>query len=97
MDLLVTYMAHTKEKYDNVILRHSGLLEQLQKHAQTPNGDLFCSYCNPAYPLWIHLQAPINTNPNLLQEEFDFQISKVWITIEWLFNKIVKYFAFIDF
>ena len=44
-------MAHTKEKCDNVILRHSGLLEQLQKHTQTPNGELVCSYCNPAYPL----------------------------------------------
>ena len=90
-------MAHTKEIYDNVILRHSGLLEQLQKHSQKPNGEPVFPYCNPAYPLWIHLQGPINTNPNLLQEEFNSQISKVRITIDWLFSKVVKYFAFVDF
>ena len=32
-------MAHIKEKkHDSSMLRHSGLLEQLQQDAQTPNG-----------------------------------------------------------
>ena len=33
------------------MLRHSGLLEQLQQGAQTPNGETVCLYADPAYPL----------------------------------------------
>ena len=64
------------------MLCHSGLLEQLQKHAQTPNGEPVCLYCNPSYPSRVHLQALTNGNLNLLQEELNSQINKKRITIE---------------
>ena len=79
------------------MLRHSGLLDQLQLHAQTPNGEPVCLYDDPAYPLRVHLQAPFRGNLNPLQEEFNSQMSKVRISVEWLFNEIIKYFAFLDF
>ena len=79
------------------MLRHSGLLDQLQQHAQTPNGEPFCLYGNPAYPLQVHLQAPFRGNLNPLQEELNSQMSKVRISVKWLFNEIIKYFAFPDF
>ena len=54
-------------------------------------------YGDPVYPLRVHLQAPFGGNLNPLQEEFNSQMSKVRISVEWLFNEIVKYFQFIDF
>ena len=84
-------------KHDSSMLRHSGLLEQLQQHAQTRNGEPVCLYGAPAYPLRVHLQAPTRGNFNPLQEEFNSQMSKVRISVEWSVNEIIKYFAFLDF
>ena len=53
-------------KHDSSMLRHSGFLEQLQQHAQTPNGEPVCLYGAPAYPLRVHLQAPTRGNFNPL-------------------------------
>ena len=79
------------------MLRDSGLLDQLQQHAQTPSGEPVCLYGDPAYSVRVHLQASFWGNLNPLQEEFNSQISKVRITVEWLFNEITKHFAFLDF
>ena len=46
MHLQVTYMAYTKEK--NLTVVCSGLLEQLQQNAQTPNEEPICLYVDPA-------------------------------------------------
>ena len=76
-------MAYTKEKkYDSSMLHYAGLLEQLQQHAETPNEEPVCLYGDPAYPLWVHLQAPFWGNLNPLQKEFNFTMSKVWISVE---------------
>ena len=79
------------------MLRHSGLLEQLQQHAQTPNWEPVCSYGDLVYPLRVHLQASFVGNLNPLQEEFNSQMSKIPISVEWLFNEIIKYFQIFDF
>ena len=75
---------------------HSGLLDQLQ-HARTPNGEPICLYGDPAYTLRVHSQVPFWDNLNPLQEDFNFQMSKVQISAEWLISEIIKYFAFPDF
>ena len=49
------------------------------------------------YSLRVHLQAHFPDNLNLLLEEFNSQMSKVRISTEWLFNEMIKYFAFLDF
>ena len=49
------------------------------------------------YSLWVHSQASFRGNLNPLHEEFNSQMSKVRIILEWLFNEIVKYLAFLDF
>ena len=40
-----------RKKHDSSMLHHSGLLEQLEQHAQTPNGEPACLYSDQAYPL----------------------------------------------
>ena len=92
-------MAHTKEKSTTVVCFGilDGLLEQLQQYAQTPNGEPVCLYGELAYPSRVHLQAPFRGNLNPWQEEFSSQTSKVRISVEWLFNEIIQYFAFLDF
>ena len=46
------------------MLCHSGSLDQLQQHAQTPNGEPVFLYGDPAYSLQVHLQAPFWGNHN---------------------------------
>lgn len=81
------------KRHDSSMLGHSGLLDQLQQYAHSPN----CLYGDPAYPLRVHLQAPLRGNLNQLQEEFNSKMSKVRISVEWLFKEISTYFAFLDF
>ena len=46
----------------DMIAAESRLLDQLQLHAYTPNGEPLCIYGDPAYPLHVHLQAPYQGN-----------------------------------
>ena len=45
-------------RHDSGMLAESRLLDQLQLHAYTPNGEPLCIYGDPAYLLCVHLQAP---------------------------------------
>ena len=85
-------------RHDSGMLAESNLLNQLQQYAYTPNGDPLCIYGDPAYPLRIHLQAPYRGNniPNI-QKDFNKAMSSVRISVEWLFEEILTYFAFLDF
>ena len=64
------------KKHDSSMLSHSGLLDQLQ-HVETPNREPICLYGDPAYTLLVHLQVHFWGNLNPLQEDFNFQMSKV--------------------
>ena len=85
------------KRHDSSMLHYSGLLEQLQQHTQTPNGESVCFYGDPTYPLRIHLQALFRSNLNPLQGKFNSQMSKVQVSAEWLFNEIIKCFAILNF
>ena len=57
-----------------------------------------CVYGDPAYPHCVHLQAPFRNRPLFAEmEAFNKSMSRVRVTVEWLFGDIVNYFRFMDF
>ena len=86
-------------RHHSAILAMSGLLEQLEQHSFTPDGQPLCIYGDPAYPHRVHLQNPFALMPNLTDDELAFNqsMNKVRICVEWVFEDIVNYFKFTDF
>ena len=79
------------------MLNQSGLLQQLQQFSVSPDGWLLCIYGDPAYPLRVHLKGPFKraiVTP--LEAEFNKSMSAMTIAVEWIFEDIVNYFAFLD-
>ena len=72
------------------MLADSGLLQDLQRFANSPAGNPFCLYGDPAYPHRIYLQTPFRnralTAPMIA---FNQSMSTVRESVEWLFNDIV--------
>jgi hypothetical protein len=85
------------KRHDSTILNASGLLTSLEQVAFHNNQPL-CIYCDPAYPLRVHLQAPFrNMELTLEMREFNRKMSQVRVSVEWMFGNITKYFRFVDF
>ena len=86
------------KSHDAGILRRSDLLNKLQRHCNSEDGEPFCIYGDPAYPERVYLQTPYKHN-NLTDQEkaFNKAMSKVRVSVEWIFGEIADYFAFIDF
>lgn len=80
------------------MLRDSRILEMLEAHAFDSDGEPMCLYVDPAYPLRVHLQAPFGMvvpNPDMVA--FNKSMSKVRVSVEWLFGDIINNFKFMDF
>lgn len=86
-------------RHDSGILADSGLLDDLEQHAFSPDGDPMCIYGDPAYPLRVHLQSPFRmVRPNQNMQDFNASMSAVRVTVEWLFGDIAaNSFKFVDF
>lgn len=86
------------KRHDSGMLAESGLLPLLQQTMNKANGEAYCLYGDPAYPLSHHLQAPFRS-ANLTAEEqlFNKDMSSVRQCVEWGFEKVVNNFAFVDF
>ena len=84
-------------RHDSGMLAQSNLLNILQQHSRRPNGGALCIYGDPAYPLRIHLQCIFAGNLTNMQQQFNSSMSKMRISVEWLFKEISTYFAFMDF
>lgn len=85
-------------RHDAGILADSGLLNDLQRFANTPLGQPYCIYGDSAYPLRAHLQAPFRygvLTPQMIA--FNQSMSSVRESVEWLFNDIITSFKFMDF
>ena len=57
-----------------------------------------CIYGDPAYPLRVHLQAPFRVDritPEMA--EYNQSMSRVRVSVEWIFGDIVNSFKFMDF
>ena len=85
-------------RHDAGMLAYSRLLNDLQAFANSPLGNPYCIYGDPAYPLRVHLQAPFRNRALTLQMmEFKQSMSSVRESVEWLFNDVTNYFKFLDF
>ena len=46
----------------------------------------------------VHLQTPFHISaPNPLMEDYNQSMSRVRISVEWIFGDISNYFKFVDF
>ena len=80
------------------MLADSALLNDLQAFANSPLGNPYCIYGDPAYPLRVHLIVPFRNGaltPPMMA--FNQSMSTVRESVEWLFNDITNYFKFLDF
>jgi len=86
-------------RHDSAMLAMSGLLEQLEQHSFSLDGQPLCIYGDPAYPHRVHLQCPFARRPDLTDDEqaFNQSMSRVRICVEWVFGDIVNFFKFTDY
>lgn len=85
-------------RHDAMLLRLSGLLDQLQgPNFVDAGGNPYVIYGDPAYPTREHLISPFKgANLNGI-EDFNFQMSQVRQCVEWGFRDIVANWSFVDF
>ena len=86
-------------RHDSALLAMSGLLPQLAEYSFSPEGQALCLYGDPAYPHRVHLQRPFPRRPYLTPEEhaFNQSMSRVRVSVEWIFGDIINSFKFMDF
>ena len=77
------------------MLADSGILNDVGNFAFSPAGQPMCVYGNPAYSLWIHLQAPYSQG-RLTQQMEDYN-KRVRVSVEWFFGDIINSFKFLDY
>ena len=86
-------------RHDCVLLRLSGLMDQLEeKQWTTADGLFFALYGDPAYPIRDYPLSPFK-GAHLTEEEsaFNQAMSSVRECVEWEFGKILNIFAFLDY
>ena len=86
------------KRHDSYMLNQSDLYNQLVQYAVDTNGNVLCIYGDPAYPHRPQLQRPFQ-GPRITQHEKDWNtaMSKVRVSVEWVFGDIINYFKFLDF
>lgn len=85
-------------RHDAYLLQSSHLLTRLQALPRKENGDFFCLYGDPAYPITPRLMCPFKGAAlDEDQREFNKSMSSCRQTVEWCFGKISTNFAFLDF
>ena len=85
------------KRHDSTMLQQTGIFNELRRVA-FHNGHPLCLYGDPAYPLGVHLQAPLKytqLTPQMVL--YNAAMSEVGVAAEWLFGNIKNYFKFIDF
>lgn len=81
-------------RHDAFMLGVSGLADKLQR-LQTPTGQPYVIYGDPAYGLTRNILAPFRSERLTNDEQlFNTQMSKVRICVEWGFGKICQNFAY---
>ena len=84
-------------RHDAFMLNTSGLLPLLQQLVK-PDGEPYVLYGDPAYGHTQNILAPFKGARITANEQaFNKKMSKVRISVEWRFGKIMQYFAYLDF
>ena len=85
-------------RHDSEMLADSGILQVLQRHSVSPNGNVLYLYGDTACPHRQVLQAPFKAALTPMEIEWNTRaMSKVKIEVEWVFEDIINNFAFLDF
>jgi hypothetical protein len=78
------------------MLHENNLLQTLEEKFRPPH--VFALYGDPAYPLRMHILAQYRgAVVTRDQQLFNKRMSKVRVSVEWAFGKVVQYFTFLDF
>lgn len=84
-------------RHDAFMLNTSGLLPLLQQLVK-PNGEPYVLYGDLAYGLTQNILAPFKGARITANEQaFNKKMSKVRISVEWGFGKVIQYFSYLDF
>ena len=77
---------------------HASRLQSSSRYAFSPGpaGRPLFVYGDPAYPLRVHLQTPLNMILAPQMVNFNKAMSYVRVSVEWLSGDIVEYFKFVD-
>ena len=85
-------------RHDSAMLARSGLLQMLERYSIARDGSILCIYGDPAYPLRPQLQRPFRSAQiTPLQNEWNKAMSKVRVSVEWVFGDVINYYKFLDF
>ena len=84
-------------RHDSFMLARSGVMPLLEQHSFDSQGNSLCIYGDAGYPLRRYLQTPFLGNLTQQQKDFNEAMSKVRVSVEWLFGDILKQFKFTDF
>ena len=81
------------KRHDAFMLSVSGLPCKLQPLV-APSGSPYVLYGDPAYGLSRNIISPFR---GAQEQEFNRDMSAVRIAVEWSFERILKYFSYLDF
>ena len=85
-------------RHDAGMLRESGVENDMRLHMTRPNNETYCVYGDPAYPLSPYIISPFRGGViTANQARFNKRMSKVRVSVEWGFNKLISIFAFLDY
>ena len=84
-------------RHDSFLLAQSGIMNLLEQHSFGPSGEVLCIYGDPAYPLSVHLQAGFRNAADPAEIEYNQRMSRVRVSVEWVFGDIIERFRFTDF
>jgi DDE superfamily endonuclease len=83
-------------RHDCGMLRESGLLNRLEE-IQAEMGPAYV-YGDPANPVSAILQTPFKgSSLTEKQKEWNIRMSRVRVSVEWCFGKVLSLFPFVDF
>lgn len=86
-------------RHDAGMFGESGILGQLEQHMHIPgdaNGGVYALFGDSAYPLSPYLQKKFQGNVTPLQQLFNSRMGGMRQAVEWAFDDIATYWAFID-
>ena len=87
--------AYEGKEHDSGVLAEFGLLKNLENYSYSPTCDLLCIYCDPAYQLRPHPQAPFRITRE--QTAFNRATSAARVSVQWVFGDIVNFLHILDF
>lgn len=83
-------------RHDGYVLARSRLINRLEQKFHGIRNPPYL-YSDTGYPLKKHLMVPFKGRLNRLQNKVNKKMSKLRVTVEWGFAKIVQLFPFLDF